>query len=78
MLSGAVPGHHLHHQDPPEDALLLLQPDRALSADRLHGGAGLHAAPGLRGEALVGRGKYLVNRSLKQESFQKVFDLKHA
>ena len=51
LLSRAVSGHHLHLQDPPEDDVLLLQPDRALSADRLHGGAGLHAAPGLRGEA---------------------------
>ena len=50
-MSRALPGHHLHNQDPPEDDVLLLQPDRALSADRLHGGAGLHAAPGLRGEA---------------------------
>ena len=54
MLPGAVSGHHVRHQDPAEDALLLLQPDRALSADRLHGGAGLHAAPGLRGEAVSG------------------------
>ena len=51
LLPGALPGHHLHLQDPAADPLLLLQPDRALPADRLHGGARLHAAAGLGGEA---------------------------
>ena len=32
------------------DPVLLLQPDRALPADRLHGGARLHAAARLGGE----------------------------
>ena len=51
LLPRAVSGHHLHLQDQAEDDVLLLQPDRALPPDRLHGGAGLHAAPRLRGEA---------------------------
>ena len=50
LLPRALPGHHLHDQAPEEDPLLLLQPDRALSAHFLHGGPGLHAAPGLRGK----------------------------
>ena len=54
VLSGPLPGHHLHHQDPTTNALLLLQPDRALRADCLDGGARLHAAPRLGGEALAG------------------------
>jgi len=37
-----------------EDALLLLQPDRALRADRLHGRPGLYAAAGLGREAIAG------------------------
>ena len=36
------------------DPVLLLQPDRALPADRLHGGARLHAAARLGGETLPG------------------------
>ena len=36
------------------DPVLLLQPDRALPADCLHGGARLHAAAGLGGETLPG------------------------
>ena len=54
LLPGAVSGHHLHHQDQAEDAVLLHQPDCAVPADRLHGGAGLHAAPGLGGEVVTG------------------------
>ena len=54
LLSRALPRHHLQDQDPAEDALLLHQPDHSVSADRLHGGAGLHPAPGLRGEAVSG------------------------
>ena len=50
VLPWALRGHHLHHQDPAEDALLFLQPHRALSSDRLHGSLGLHSAPGLWGE----------------------------
>ena len=53
MLPGAVPGHHVLHQDPAEDALLLLQSHHSLRADRLHGSAGLHPALGLWGEAVT-------------------------
>ena len=51
LLPGALPGHHLHLQDPAADPLLLLQPDRALPADRLHGRARLYVAAGLGREA---------------------------
>ena len=52
MLSGALSGHHVHNQDAEEDAVLLLQPHHPLHLDSLHGGARLHSAPGLRGEAI--------------------------
>ena len=52
MLSLPLPGHHLHHHDQAEDPLLLLQPDRPLHPDRLHGGAGLHTSAGLGGETV--------------------------
>ena len=47
LLPRPLPRHHLHHQDPAEDALLLLQPYRALHPDRLHGRPRLHAPAGL-------------------------------
>ena len=40
-----------------EDAVLLLQPDRALPPDRLHGHPRLHPAAGLGGEARARWGK---------------------
>ena len=51
LLPWALPRHHIHHQDPPENSLLLLQSDRALPPDRCHGSAGLHPSPGLWREA---------------------------
>lgn len=50
VLSGAVRRRDLHDHDPKADAILLLQPDRALCADLLDGTTGLHVAPGLGGE----------------------------
>lgn len=47
-----LPGRHLHHHDQAEDPVLLLQPDRPLHPDCLHGGAGLHTSAGLRGETV--------------------------
>ena len=52
VLSGPLPGHHLHHQDQAENPLLLLQPDRPLHPHRQHGGARLHPPPGLWGETV--------------------------
>ena len=52
VLSGPLPGHHLHHQDQAEDSLLLLQSDRPLHPHRQHGCARLHPPPGLRGETV--------------------------
>ena len=53
LLPGALPGHHLHLQDPAADPLLLLQPDRALPPDIFHGCAGLHPPARLGGEAIT-------------------------
>ena len=52
VLSSALPRCHLHHQDPEENLVLLLQPDRPLRPHRLHGCPRLHLAARLRGEAL--------------------------
>ena len=52
VLSSTLPRCHLHHQDPKENLVLLLQPDRPLRPHRLHGCPRLHLAARLRGEAL--------------------------
>ena len=51
LLPGALRRHHLHHSHSAAHALLLLQPHRSLRAHLLHGVAGVHPAPRLRGEA---------------------------
>lgn len=53
LLPGAVHRHHVRGGDQAQDALLLLQPHRALRAHRLHGSARLHASARLRRETLV-------------------------
>ena len=55
VLSSALPRCHLHHQDPEENLVLLLQPDRPLRPHRVHGRAGLHAAARLRRKAVARR-----------------------
>ena len=54
MLSRALPGHHLHHQDPAEDDVLLLQSDRALPPHLLDGHPWLHSPTRLGREAGTG------------------------
>lgn len=53
LLPGAVHRHHLRHLDPPEDVVLLLQPDRAVRADCVDGPARVHTATGLWREAFA-------------------------
>ncbi len=53
LLPRALPGHHVRDQDQAQDALLLLQPHRALRAHRVHGGAGIHPAARLGREAVA-------------------------
>lgn len=53
LLPRAVHRHHVRDPDPPEDAVLLLQPDRAVRADRVDGPARLHTATGLRRKAVT-------------------------
>ena len=53
MLSGAVPGHNLRHQDQEKNDLLLLQPDSSLCAHRLHGCSWLHPPTWLGREAFL-------------------------
>lgn len=43
VLPRALRGRHLHHHDQETDAVLLLQPDRAVRADLLHGPAWVHS-----------------------------------
>lgn len=51
MLPRTVRGHHVYNKDQTEDAVLFLQPDRAVRAHLVHGSPGLHAASGLRRKA---------------------------
>lgn len=44
LLSGTVRGCDVHHTDPAQDALLFLQPHRALRTHQLHGSARVHLA----------------------------------
>ncbi|KAE8752652.1 hypothetical protein FOCC_FOCC000774 [Frankliniella occidentalis] len=51
LLSGTVRGCDVHHTDPAQDAILFLQPHRALRTHQLHGSSRVHSATRLRGEA---------------------------
>ena len=54
VLSGALPGHNLHHQAASKNLVLLLQPDSSLRAHRLHGCSWLHPPTRLGREAFLG------------------------
>lgn len=54
VLPRAVRRRHVHDKDPPPDAVLFFQFNRAVRPDFVHGAARLHVAAGLRREADTG------------------------